>query len=100
MQLTILQALMTAWVYVWTAQVAGKKKSFLMKINFENKELFLLTSRFFTYYPELSMPMNESDCLLVGFNLRQACFNLNNVCVLLKECLLFNDTCSTCMVMS
>jgi hypothetical protein len=27
--------------------------------------------RYFTWYPKLATPLNETDCFLVGFNLRQ-----------------------------
>ncbi len=56
--------------------------------------------RYFTWY---KAKMNEKDqdeapCQLVGFNLKQACFNLESRCVLLKECEKFNDTCHKCRV--
>ena len=42
----------------------------------------------------------NTTCKLVGFNLRQACFNLEKTCVLLKECgdNTFDDGCKTCKV--
>lgn len=54
--------------------------------------------RFFTWYkrPLSDKEVDDAPCLLVGFNLRQACFNLENRCVLLRECSKFNDTCALC----
>ena len=56
--------------------------------------------RYFTWYKN---PLNEAEteenpCHLVGFNLKQACFNLKNRCVLLRECSQFNSSCITCQV--
>jgi len=54
--------------------------------------------RYFTYYekeiPEYLKATNS--CLLVGWNLRQACFNLEKTCVMMKECRVLDETCKTC----
>ena len=61
-------------------------------------------SRYFTWYPKYPTPEKEDEeiklreCHLVGFNLQQACFNLENVCVLLGECSKFDTTCKDCQV--
>ena len=53
---------------------------------------------YFTYYKE-KLPKNQrKSCNLVGFNLREACFNLEKACVLMKACERFNASCSTCQV--
>ena len=40
----------------------------------------------------------ENPCFLVGFNLREACSNLEDRCVLLRECSQFNESCTKCQV--
>ena len=62
------------------------------------KLFFIQQLRYFTWYPKQASPMNDTDCFLVGFNLRQACFNLAEVCALMKECETFNTTCTKCQV--
>ena len=56
--------------------------------------------RYFTWYerPLTEKETEEESCHLVGFNLRQACFNLENRCVLLRECSQFNSSCQLCQV--
>ena len=67
-------------------------------------EIFFYNSRYFTWYPKYPIPEKEDEeiklreCHLVGFNLQQACFNLENVCVLLRECSKFDTTCKDCQV--
>ena len=60
----------------------------------------LYANRYFTYYPHKirTQGLKPEKCGLVGFNVGQACFNLEKTCVLLKECLKFNDTCKSCRV--
>ncbi len=61
--------------------------------------------RWFTYY-ERSITVRErraspeAVCKLVGFNLGDACFNLDEACVLLRKCtdLTFDPGCETCKV--
>lgn len=48
--------------------------------------------RFFTWYDEPSSE-ERRPCHLVGFNLKQACFALDQRCVLLRECRHFNESC-------
>ena len=56
--------------------------------------------RYFTYYPHKihTEGLTPERCGLVGFNVGQACFNLEKACVLLKECLQFDTTCRSCQV--
>ncbi len=61
------------------------------------------TCRWFTYYEKTvsaeERQANPNDtCRLVGFNLKQACFNLEKTCVLLKECATFDTSCKYCKV--
>ena len=59
-----------------------------------------IISRYFTWYEgwEESDVQPENPCFLVGFNLREACSNLKDRCVLLRECSQFNETCTKCQV--
>ncbi len=68
-----------------------------------NSGMIYVLFRWFTYYEdaltlEERLANRNDTCQLVGFNLKQACFNLENTCVLLKECNAFNTTCKTCKV--
>ena len=60
----------------------------------------MFLNRYFTYYEkEIPEPMKATNsCLLVGWNLRQACFNLEKTCVMMRECKAFDETCKTCQV--
>ena len=59
-----------------------------------------LVFRYFTYYPYKikNARLSPERCGLVGFNVGQACFNLDRTCVLFKECLNLNSTCRSCRV--
>ena len=62
--------------------------------------MYFAVFRYFTYY-EKEIPEHlkaTNSCLLVGWNLRQACFNLEKTCVMMKECRVLDETCKTCQV--
>ena len=62
--------------------------------------MYFAVFRYFTYY-EKEIPEHlkaTNSCLLVGWNLRQACFNLEKACVMMKECRVLDETCKTCQV--
>ena len=60
---------------------------------YENEEC-----NYFTFYKEKLGEKKRDSCNLVGFNLRQACFNLEKACVFLKACDNFDKGCKTCQV--
>ena len=68
------------------------------KQNVFNQQIITFFNSYFTWYPKQSPSLNDTGCYLVGFNLRQACFNLQDTCVLMKECSVFNTSCTTCQV--
>ena len=68
------------------------------KQNVFTQQIITFFNSYFTWYPKQIPSLNDTGCYLVGFNLRQACFNLQDTCVLMKECSVFNTSCTTCQV--